>query len=111
VAFVSNLSDYRLLGLGERGLDQLDWLIPIFVLTTLFTLSAGPGQTLFAYLLAVPEIRQHRWWFWRYLIISVLAYTELKNLIARVAQHKEVMRERQWKVTPRAATAEAEQAS
>jgi DNA-binding response OmpR family regulator/cellulose synthase/poly-beta-1,6-N-acetylglucosamine synthase-like glycosyltransferase len=95
----------------KGGLDQLDWLIPIFVLTTLFTLSAGPGQTLFAYLLAVPEIRQHRWWFWRYLIISVLAYTELKNLIARVAQHKEVMRERQWKVTPRAATAEAEQAS
>ncbi len=95
----------------KGGLDKLDWLIPIFVLTTVFTLSAGPGQTLFAYLLAVPEIRQHRWWFWRYLIISVLAYTELKNLIARVAQHKEVMRERQWKVTPRTATAEAERAS
>ncbi|MCX6055536.1 MAG: response regulator [Chloroflexi bacterium] len=33
-----------------HGLDKINWLIPIFVLTSLFTLSVGPGQALFAYL-------------------------------------------------------------
>jgi hypothetical protein len=31
-----------------RG-ERLDWLVPVFVLTTLLTLSVGPFQTLFAY--------------------------------------------------------------
>lgn len=84
------------------GLDKLDWLIPIFVLTTLFTFSVGPGQTLFAYLLAVPEVRQHKRWFLYYLFYCVLFYTEFKNSIARIAQLKEWMGERQWKITPRA---------
>ncbi len=83
------------------GLDRLDWLVPIFVLTTLFTLSVGPGQTILAYLLATPEIRKHKGWFWFYLIMASLFYTEFKNIVARVAQIKEAMGERTWRITPR----------
>lgn len=86
------------------GLTSLDWFVPVFVLTTLFTLSVGPGQTLFAYLLAVPELRRHRRWFVSYLFVASLFYTEFKNVINRVAQAKEVTGEKQWKVTPRASS-------
>jgi hypothetical protein len=83
------------------GVDQLDWLVPLFVFTTLFTFSVGPGQTLFAWILAAPEIKAHRSWFWSYLAVASLLYTEFKNTINRVSQLKEWSRERQWKVTPR----------
>jgi CheY-like chemotaxis protein len=83
-----------------RG-DALDWRVPIFVLTTLFTLTVGPAQTLLAYRLAHPDIRAHRRWFLGYLGAATLHYTELKNVIARLAQLKELLRERAWKVTPR----------
>lgn len=83
------------------GVTDLDLLIPLFVLTTLFTLSVGPGQTLFAYRLATPEIRRHRGWFVLHLVVSSLVYTEMKNVIGRVAQIKELTGDRQWKVTPR----------
>ena len=86
------------------GLSNLDWFVPIFVLTTIFTLSVGPGQTLFAYLLAAPELRRHRRWFVSYLFVASLFYTEFKNMINRVSQAKEVTGEKQWKVTPRAST-------
>ena len=69
-----------------------------------FTLSVGPSQTYFAYRLATPEIRRRRRWFVVYLVVSSVFYTEFKNLIARVAQVKELMGDRQWKVTPRPAT-------
>jgi DNA-binding response OmpR family regulator/cellulose synthase/poly-beta-1,6-N-acetylglucosamine synthase-like glycosyltransferase len=85
------------------GADRLDWLVPVFVLTTLFTFSTGPGQTLLAYRLADPQIKQHRRWFLFYIVMSVVFYTGYKNLIVRIAQIKEVMLERQWKVTPRLA--------
>ncbi|QZY29579.1 response regulator [Nocardioides coralli] len=85
----------------EGGQEQLDWVIPVFVLTTIFTLSVGPGQVLFAYLLGAPEIRQRRAWFWAYLVVASLFYTEFKNVIARVAQLKELAGERRWVVTPR----------
>jgi cellulose synthase/poly-beta-1,6-N-acetylglucosamine synthase-like glycosyltransferase len=84
------------------GITRLDWLIWVFVLTTLFTLSVGPGQTLFAYRVGAPEVTRHGGWFWRYLLMSSLFYTEWKNIIARVAQIKELTGDRQWKVTPRA---------
>jgi len=84
------------------GLDKLDWLIPIFVLTTIFTLSVGPGQTLFSYLLAAPEVRKHKRWFIYYFFYTTLFYTEFKNTIGRIAQFKEIMGERNWKITPRA---------
>lgn len=83
------------------GFDRLDWFVPVVVLTTLYTLSVGPGQVVLSYRLGNADIRQHRRWYWAYLWRSTLFYTELKNLIARVAQLKELMGERAWRVTPR----------
>ena len=83
-----------------RG-DDVDWVVPLFVATTLFTLGTGPAQTFFAYRLAADDIRAHPRWFAWYFVIASLFYTEYKNLIARVAQVKELVGERQWKVTPR----------
>jgi len=84
--------------------DPVDWFVPIFVLTSLFTLSVGPFQTYFAYRRADPQIRQHRRWFLWYLMASSLYYTEYKNIIARVAQVKELMGEVAWRVTPRSSS-------
>ncbi len=89
----------------DGGLGHLNWLIPLFVLLSIFTLSAGGAQTIFAYLLGDPRIRRHRAWFVLYAIHSMLWFGELKNLIARVAQLKEVTGERQWRVTPRGGAA------
>ena len=83
------------------GVDKIDWLIPIFVMTTLFTLSVSPGQVYFSYKLSVPAIREHKGWFLYYLIVGSLFYVEYKNTIARVAQIKELFKERHWRVTPR----------
>ena len=91
--------------LKAGGPERLDWFVPIFVLTTLFTLSVGPWQTLFAYRQADAEIRARKKWFWLYLLTSSVFYTEYKNVIARVAQVKQLMREKAWKVTPRTAGA------
>ncbi len=88
----------------DAGLESLDWFIAIFVLTTLFTTTVGPGQTFFAWRLAAPDIRRHKKWFWIYLFFASLFYTEWKNIISRVAQVKETMGETTWKVTPRAAS-------
>lgn len=86
---------------GASGQRPIDWAVPIFVLTTLFTLSVGPGQTYFAYRLATPEIKANRGWFTWYLAVSIVFYAPFKNLVAVVAQLKELLREREWKVTPR----------
>jgi len=92
-------------GWKAGSVAQLDWLIPIFVLTTLYTLSVGPGQTWFAWRVASTEIRHRPGWFLRYLFVSTFFYTEMKNLISRVAQIKEFVGERQWTVTTRSVTA------
>lgn len=80
---------------------SIDWFVPIFVLTTLFTLSVGPLQALFAYLRADPQIKWRKGWFVWYFFVASFFYTPFKNLLAVVAQLKEVRRERAWKVTPR----------
>jgi CheY-like chemotaxis protein/cellulose synthase/poly-beta-1,6-N-acetylglucosamine synthase-like glycosyltransferase len=84
-----------------HGIENVNWLIPIFVLTSLFTLSVGPGQAFLAYLSAEKEIKDHKSWFLLYLLFSSVFYTEFKNIIARVAQIKEIMGERSWRITPR----------
>jgi len=86
-----------------RGDPPMNWFVPIFVVTTLFTLSAGPAQALFAWKLAHPSIKQHKRWFFLFFVSSLLFYTELKNIIVRTAHLKELMGERTWKVTPRSA--------
>ncbi|WP_091457786.1 glycosyltransferase family 2 protein [Actinokineospora iranica] len=83
------------------GPQNLDWAIPTFVLTSLYTLSAGPVMVLFSWRLAAPEIRKNKRWFVAYLFVSTFFYTEMKNLISRVAHIKELLGERQWIVTPR----------
>jgi cellulose synthase/poly-beta-1,6-N-acetylglucosamine synthase-like glycosyltransferase len=89
------------------GIQKIDWLVPIFVLTTIFTLGTGPGQTFLAWRLAHRDIRRHGWWFLYYLVMSSVFYTGFKNMIAVVAQLNEAMQQRKWKVTPRSARAAA----
>jgi cellulose synthase/poly-beta-1,6-N-acetylglucosamine synthase-like glycosyltransferase len=86
------------------GTGSVSWFVPVFVLTTLFTMATGPGQTLFAYRLATPEVKKHTAWFLLYLVVASVLYTEFKNMIVRVAQVKEAMGERDWRVTPRSVT-------
>ena len=74
----------------DGGVGHLRWAVPALLLSTLFTLAVGPAQTLFAKRLAVPEVRRHSRWFWSYLLVSSVVYTEWKNIIARVAQVKEL---------------------
>ena len=75
-------------------------------MTSLFTFSVGLGQTVFAYLLATPEVRCHRRWFAVYFVLATVFYTEFKNVVSRVAQFKELRGESHWRVTPRAAVEE-----
>ncbi|MET8680617.1 glycosyltransferase [Streptomyces sp. NPDC004647] len=86
------------------GPDNLDWAVPICLLAMLFTVSAGLVQAAFAWRLAVPELRRRRGWFWRYVLVSTFFYTHFKNMLARHACLKEALGDRQWRVTPRAAT-------
>jgi cellulose synthase/poly-beta-1,6-N-acetylglucosamine synthase-like glycosyltransferase/GGDEF domain-containing protein len=85
-----------------RGDPPADWFIPVFVFTTLLTFFAGPVQSFTAWKLAHPSVKQHTRWFLFFGVVSQLAYVEVKNVISRTAHIKEAMRERRWKVTPRA---------
>ncbi|MES2980436.1 MAG: glycosyltransferase [Pseudomonadota bacterium] len=83
------------------SLDRIDWFVPLFVVTSLFTLTTGPGQIFFVYKLADPEIRKHRSWFWFFLFTSTFFYSGLKNAWGRMAHLKEAMGEKAWVVTAR----------
>ncbi len=84
----------------KGGFDKIDWFVPIFIVTTLVTMSVGPTQVLFIRHLGHKSVvRRKRWLLW-YLLVS-FPYTEYKNTIARIAQIKELSGERKWKVTPR----------
>ncbi|QHC24827.1 glycosyltransferase [Streptomyces sp. GS7] len=89
------------------GLQNLHWTVPVCVLAMLFTLAAGPVQALFAWRLAVPELRARTPWFWAYFVVSTIFYSHFKNMVARQAHLKEALGDRQWRVTPRAAAAKA----
>jgi cellulose synthase/poly-beta-1,6-N-acetylglucosamine synthase-like glycosyltransferase len=86
------------------GISSFNFLIPLFVLLTIFTLSVGVAQTVFAYLLSDSRIRAHRGWFVLYAFHSMIWFGEFKNVISRVAQLKEVSGESHWRVTPRTST-------
>jgi GGDEF domain-containing protein len=85
-----------------RGDPTVDWFVPVFVATTLLTFSAGPVQAWTAWRLSHPSVGRHKAWFVLYGLGSQLFYAEFKNVMARTAHIKEAMRERKWKVTPRA---------
>jgi len=87
----------------EAGsLAKINWLLPLFVVTSLFTLGTGPGQILFTWRLADPKIRARPSWFWFYLLTSAVFYTGLKNAWNRIAHLKEMLGETNWVVTTRA---------
>jgi cellulose synthase/poly-beta-1,6-N-acetylglucosamine synthase-like glycosyltransferase len=75
----------------------------LLLLITVYTLVNGPVQILVARRLSVPEIRSRTAWWWAYGLSTFFFYSEWKNLIARVAQVKQLLGEHQWVVTPRSA--------
>lgn len=81
----------------------IDLSSPIFLLLTLFTAASGPLQTLAAWRLAAPDVRRHRRWFVGAALANLFFYTELKNVVNRVAHLKQLRGERRWVVTPRSA--------
>lgn len=89
-----------------RGAPPIDWFVPIFVATTLFTTSAGVMQAWSAWRLARPHLRRQRRWFVVFGLASLAFYTEYKNIITRTAHLKELMREKEWKVTARPVASE-----
>lgn len=86
----------------RHGLNGVEMAVPIFIGTTICALSVGPGQVLLSYLRSAPELRRRRSWFWGYMVLSALFYSEFKNVIARVAHIREITGRRRWVVTPRA---------
>lgn len=82
----------------------IDLSSPMFLLVTLFVMVSGPLQTLIGWRLAAPEVKRHPWWFVGAGLASLVAYTEVKNLVNRVAHLKQLRGEHQWVVTPRSAT-------
>jgi len=92
----------------DWGFENIDWLVPIFVATTVYTLTVGPASVLFTYILADESIRRRRRWFVWYLPVSLFFYTGFKNLLSRWSHAKEAMRERVWRVTPRTVRAHTE---
>lgn len=87
------------------GWSYIHWAVPIFLATTIFTFSTGPGQLLLAYLLAQEKMKRRPGWFVEYLFVSNLFYSPFKDALSRIAHVKEAMHERAWKVTPRTASA------
>jgi cellulose synthase/poly-beta-1,6-N-acetylglucosamine synthase-like glycosyltransferase len=84
------------------SLSRIDWFVPLFVVTSLFTLSTGPGQIYFTWKLADPQLKRHPSWFWFYVLTSTLFYSGLKNAWNRIAHLKEAKGETTWVVTTRA---------
>lgn len=98
-----SLLTWPLLGFLAWRDGGLDLSSPIFALLALFTTVSGPLQTLAAWRLAAPEVRRHPRWFVGAAVANLLFYTELKNIVNRVAQLKQLRGEHRWVVTPRSA--------
>ena len=94
---------WPLLGFYAWRDGGLDLSSPLFLLLTLFTTVSGPLQTLAAWRLAEPGVRRHRRWFVGAALANLFFYTELKNVVNRVAHLKQLRGERRWVVTPRSA--------
>ena len=85
------------------GWHYIQWTIPIFLATTAFTVSTGPGQIIIAYMLARKPVKRKLGWFVEYLFVSTFFFSPFKDALSRIAHVKEAMGERAWKVTPRVA--------
>lgn len=82
----------------------VDWLAPVFLITTLYVSAVGPVQALFAWRLSVPELRRRRWWWWEYVFLTSILFGEFKALVNRAAHLRELIGDRAWQVTPRTST-------
>lgn len=86
----------------EAGsLSDIEWQVPLFVVTSLFTLGIGPGQIIFIYILADRQLKKNATWFWFYLVTSTFFYAGLKNAWNRIAHFKQWRGETTWVVTSR----------
>jgi cellulose synthase/poly-beta-1,6-N-acetylglucosamine synthase-like glycosyltransferase len=85
----------------NNGIQNVNWFVPVFIFTTIFTFSATLSQVGATYLLTKPRGKKKITWFLFYILFNFFAYTGFKNIISIVAQIKEGMKERHWKVTPR----------
>jgi cellulose synthase/poly-beta-1,6-N-acetylglucosamine synthase-like glycosyltransferase len=83
------------------SVSAVDWFVPLLLWISLFIFVTGPGQVVFTWIKADPQIKRHPGWFWSYLGLSILFYAGFKNILARVANLKELLGEKAWKVTPR----------
>ena len=83
------------------SIHSVDWFVPLLLWISLFILVTGPGQLIFTWMNADAQSRRHPGRFWSYLLTSIIFYAGYKNILARVANIKEVMGERVWKITPR----------
>lgn len=83
------------------GFGGLDWTVWPFYVIAIYVMSTGPAQFFFVYRMADPQIKKRRRWFWLYFAGGILLYSEYKNLLCRVANIKEWLKEKAWKVTPR----------
>jgi cellulose synthase/poly-beta-1,6-N-acetylglucosamine synthase-like glycosyltransferase len=88
----------------HRGIHGVAVLVPALIILTIFNFTVGPGQTAFAYVLGDQSIRRHRRWFFSFGVHSLIWFAEFKNIIARIAQLKELIGEHEWRVTPRTGT-------
>ena len=84
------------------AVEALDWTIPLFLGATFYVLSVGPLQTLIAHANAAPLIRKEKGWFALHLVCANL-YSEYLTLLTRVAHLRQLLGEREWRVTPRSA--------
>jgi hypothetical protein len=67
----------------------------------LYVSAVGPVQALFAWRLAVPELRRQRLWWWQYILVTGMLFGEFKALVNRAAHLRELVGDRAWQVTPR----------
>jgi cellulose synthase/poly-beta-1,6-N-acetylglucosamine synthase-like glycosyltransferase len=82
---------------------HVQWLAPIFLVTLLYVSAVGPIQAVFAWRLAVPELRRRHWWWWQYVLVTGVVFGEFKALVSRAAHLRELLGDRAWQVTPRTA--------
>ncbi|MGF1652624.1 MAG: glycosyltransferase [Actinomycetales bacterium] len=76
------------------------WEAGALLVSALVTATSSPAQVWFAWRGAWPDTRR-RSWFATYVACTVVFYTEWRNLVARVAQMREIFGENEWTVTPR----------
>jgi hypothetical protein len=87
-----------------RHNHHIHWLLPFFVFSGTFTTAVGPVQALFAWRLAVPEIRRRPDLFLRYLVLTGAVYGEIRSAANRCAHLREWLGDVAWRVTPRGVT-------